>query len=375
MLDMGFIDQVVKIIKPLPKDRVTLLFSATMPPEIGNICGKYMRQPHTIEIESQTMTVDTTQQVYYRVEPNEKRTQLNRLLLLERPESCIIFCNTRMTVDRVQNFLARKGYAVQALHGDIAQNRRMKTMEQFKHGDFHLLVATDVAARGIHVDDLSLVINYDIPIEKDSYVHRIGRTGRAGHGGRAISLVTSDDIMSLYEIEEHIGSRIEEEDLPTEAVLNENRAEIDKWRQANAPQMQTPRPAATSTAKQGQAKNAGNSASIPKARQNQGKTASAANASQTQTKSTPTMNGRPSQAKSAPTTNGQQTQPKSAQLSNARQIPQRQENRSDQGRRINNAAPVAPPVQAKASPEAAPSQEAAPKKSLLQRLAQKIFGK
>lgn len=234
MLDMGFLDQVVRIIKTLPKDRITLLFSATIPPEVKNICRHYMKQPVTIEIESPTMTVDTIEQSYYRVDPSEKRTWLNNLLLMEQPESCIIFCNTRMTVDRVHNFLTKKGYASQALHGDIPQNKRLKTMGQFKHGQVNLLVATDVAARGIHVDDLSLVINYDVSVEKDSYVHRIGRTGRAGNTGKAISLVTSDDIMSLYEIEEHIGVMIEEKELPSADVIKECRANAEEWIKAHS---------------------------------------------------------------------------------------------------------------------------------------------
>lgn len=254
MLDMGFIDQVVRIIKTLPKDRVTLLFSATIPAEIRRICRDFMKRPVTIEIESQTKTVDTTQQVYYRVNNNEKNIQLNRLLLLERPESCIIFCNTRIAVDRVQNFLFRKGYASQALHGDIPQTKRLKTIQQFRQGEFHLLVATDVAARGIHVDDLSLVINYDVPIEKDSYVHRIGRTGRAGNGGRAISLVTGDDIMTLYEIEEHIGAMITEAELPSEAVLKEQRAEVDKWIKAKSYKPKPPRAAAVPKIREAQKK-------------------------------------------------------------------------------------------------------------------------
>ncbi|MDD3363923.1 MAG: DEAD/DEAH box helicase [Syntrophomonas sp.] len=240
MLDMGFLDQVARIIKTLPKDRVTLLFSATIPAEIHKICRDYMKHPVTIEIESQTKTVTTTQQVYYRVNNNEKSIQLNRILLDEQPESCMIFCNTRITVDRVQMFLSRKGYASQALHGDIPQVKRLKTLQQFKQGEFHLLVATDVAARGIHIDDLSLVINYDVPIEKDGYVHRIGRTGRAGNGGRAITLVTGEDIMSLYEIEEHIGAMIEEAELPSEAVLKEHRSSIDEWILANSQKINSP---------------------------------------------------------------------------------------------------------------------------------------
>lgn len=243
MLDMGFLDQVARIIRTLPKDRVTLLFSATIPPEISKICREYMKHPVTVEIESQTKTVATTQQVYYRVQNNEKNTQLNRLLLAEQPESCMIFCNTRIAVDRVQMFLSRKGYASQALHGDIPQVKRLKTLNQFKQGDFHILVATDVAARGIHIDDLSLVINYDVPLEKDGYVHRIGRTGRAGHGGRAISLVTGEDIMSLYEIEEHIGVMIDEADLPTEAYLKENESSVQQWIKANSQKTSAPRAA------------------------------------------------------------------------------------------------------------------------------------
>jgi len=254
MLDMGFFDQVGIIIKTLPKDRVTLLFSATIPAEIRKICREYMKHPVTIEIESQTMTVDTTQQVYYRVDNKDKSLQLNRLLLAEQPESCMIFCNTRIMVDRVQSFLSRKGYASQSLHGDIPQVKRLKTLNQFKQGEFHLLVATDVAARGIHIDDLSLVINYDVPIEKDSYVHRIGRTGRAGNGGRAITLVTGEDIMSLYEIEEHIGAMIAEAELPSEAALKENHSSIEKWIQANAQKIIAPRAVSESNLKETQKK-------------------------------------------------------------------------------------------------------------------------
>lgn len=265
MLDMGFLDQVARIIRTLPKDRVTLLFSATIPAEISKICREYMKHPVTIEIESQTKTVATTQQLYYRVQNNEKSIQLNRILLDEQPESCMIFCNTRIAVDRVQMFLSRKGYASQALHGDIPQVKRLKTLNQFKEGEFHLLVATDVAARGIHIDDLSLVINYDVPLEKDGYVHRIGRTGRAGNGGRAITLVTGEDIMSLYEIEEHIGARIEEAELPTEA-LSEKRASVEQWIQANSQKITPPRAAPEPNLRKTQTKN-----SLPRLAQNHDK--------------------------------------------------------------------------------------------------------
>lgn len=241
MLDMGFLDQVVRIVKTLPKERITLLFSATMPPEIHNICKRYMNNPVTIEIESQTKTVDTIHQVYYRVNYNEKNTQLNRLLIVEKPESCMIFCNTKAAVDRVQSFLGKKGYSSRALHGDIPQSKRLNTIQQFKQGKFHILVATDVAARGIHIEDLSLVINYDVPNDKDNYVHRIGRTGRAGHEGRAFSLVTGDDIISLYEIEEHIGTLILEEKLPDEEAFTKAREEAAQWIKANSLKEKAPR--------------------------------------------------------------------------------------------------------------------------------------
>ncbi len=220
MLDMGFIDQVVRIIKSLPKNRVTLLFSATMPTEIQKICQAYMNSPTTVEIASDTKTVDAIDQCYYRVQHNEKRTQLHRILAAKQPESCMVFCNTRIAVDKVSAFLEGKGYTSEALHGANSQSSRTRVIQQFKKSGFQILVATDVAARGIHIDDLALVVNYDVPVEKDSYVHRIGRTGRAGNIGCAVSLVTSDEIMSLYEIEEHVGALIEEVELPTDAEVS-----------------------------------------------------------------------------------------------------------------------------------------------------------
>ncbi len=223
MLDMGFIGQVEKIIKKLPTNRITLLFSATISSDIKKICQKYMHQPTTIEIDSPTKTVETVEQVYYRMRKNEKRTQLNYILKSENPQSCVIFCNTRNTVDRVQKFLTEKGFSSRALHGNIPQNRRMKTIDQFKQGGSPLLVATDVASRGIHIDSLSLVINYDVPHEKDSYVHRIGRTARNGNGGRAVTFVTGEDIRNLYEIEEHIGTMIAEKELPHNRNTQNNR--------------------------------------------------------------------------------------------------------------------------------------------------------
>ena len=230
MLDMGFIDQIHKIIQSLPRERQTLLFSATMPPEIQKICQKYMNDPEAIELESDTKTVDSIDQYYLRVERNEKRTQLKRLLFAEEPKSCMIFCNMRVDVDRVHQYLFKNGIVSEAIHGANTQNKRMRTIQEFKEGKIQVLVATDVAARGIHIDDMSLVINYDVPQDKDSYIHRIGRTGRAGSGGRAISLVTSDDVYALYEIEEHAGARIDEMDAPSDESVELGKIElISQW--------------------------------------------------------------------------------------------------------------------------------------------------
>lgn len=195
-----------------------------------------MNQPITIELESDTKTVDTTVQIYYRVQAKEKRTQLDRLLKVEQPEGCLIFCNTRYEVDRVHTFLSKKRYFVSSLHGANSQSSRMKTLDKIKRGVIQIVVATDVAARGLHIDNLGLVVNYDVPLEKDGYVHRIGRTGRAGEIGKAITLVTSEDIMTLYEIEEHIGVLIREEQLPSDAEVQKKISEATgKWANKKAP--------------------------------------------------------------------------------------------------------------------------------------------
>ncbi len=228
MLDMGFFDQVMAIIRLLPKKRQTMLFSATMPPEIQKMCRESMNDPHTIGQQSEAKTVEQIEQLYYSVKHNEKRSQLLRILLVDQPKSCMIFCNTRTEVDRVQKYLFDKGFLCKALHGANAQNMRMRTIDQFKKGRFQILVATDVAARGIHIDDLSLVVNYDVPQDKNSYVHRIGRTGRAGNDGKAISLVTGEDFMTFYELEEHVGTLIEERELPNEEDVKNGRAILRK---------------------------------------------------------------------------------------------------------------------------------------------------
>jgi len=340
MLDMGFIDQVRRIIKTLPKDRVTLLFSATIPPEVQKICRQNMKNPTTVEIESDTKTVDTTVQIYYRVNNNEKNTQLNRLLKIERPESCMIFCNTRFMVDKVQSYLSRQGYDIRALHGDIPQDKRLKTLQQFKRGDFHLLVATDVAARGIHIDDLSLVINYDVPFEKDGYVHRIGRTGRAGNGGRAVSLVTGDDIMSLYEIEEHIGALIEEGEFPPDDYFKQNSAAIEQWIQSNSIKTKLSQGTAALNTGSGNVQHSG-----PKNTQQNNRTRNRSNEKKAEPKATPDIIKKSSSEK---------IQPVSAA--------------------VNPVSPEVDVIIAKNDAEAAKNLDAKEKKPFLKRLLQRIIG-
>lgn len=215
MLDMGFIDQVEDIIKMLPRKRVTMLFSATMPDRIGEICSKHMINPIKIEVESENPTGEIIQQEYYEVDEYDKVNLVNKIIYKYRPTSCILFCNTREAVDMLFEEMARDCFSCGNLHGGMEQRDRLRTIQSFKRGEFQFLIATDVVARGIHIDDISLVINYDMPQDNESYVHRIGRTGRAGNGGAAITLVTLDEGRNLHEIEKYIGYSIPKAEFPT----------------------------------------------------------------------------------------------------------------------------------------------------------------
>ena len=216
MLDMGFIDQVESIVSLLPKDRITMLFSATMPEKIEEICQKYMINPLKIELQLKNPTVEKIAQWYYEVEDSRKFNLLNSIIYTEKPESCILFCNTRDKVDEVLAQMKRENYYCAALHGGMEQGERLHTIQGFKRGEFHFLIATDIAARGLHIEDVSHVINYEVPFENESYVHRIGRTGRAGKEGVAITLCTKRELRFLHEIEEYIQVSIPEKDIPTE---------------------------------------------------------------------------------------------------------------------------------------------------------------
>jgi len=216
MLNMGFIDQVEEIIKLLPKNRVTMLFSATMPEEIESLCQKYMLNPEKIEIETDNESKNNIEQVLYEVDEKFKFELLKRIMYIENPDSCIIFCSTKENVDKVYEKLQDTGVKVERLHGGLMQEDRLNVMNSFKKGEFRFLAATDVAARGIDVESLSLIVNYDVPVEKESYVHRIGRTGRAGKKGKAVTFKISAENRYLKEIEDYLAYEIPRGKIPTE---------------------------------------------------------------------------------------------------------------------------------------------------------------
>ena len=212
MLNMGFIEQVENLIKKLPKKRQTMLFSATIPEKIKNLCKKHMKDEVNVEIERKNIVNSNIEQRKIIVPEMEKYKLLNNILLKEKPEAAVIFCRTKENVDKVYEFLRKKSYSVDKIHGGMMQKDRTSVMEKFKNKYFRILTATDVAARGIDVDNITLVINLDIPMEKESYVHRIGRCGRASNKGKAVTFVTPFEEKFLSEIEEYIGQTIEEGD-------------------------------------------------------------------------------------------------------------------------------------------------------------------
>ena len=208
MFNMGFLEQIENIIDNLPQDRMTMLFSATLPADIEGLCNKYMIDPIYVEIEDENVTVDKIDQEKYMISEGNKISLLKDITILENPDSCIIFANTREMVDGIYIELSRSNYTCNKIHGGMEQKDRIKVMEDFRQGYFRYLVATDVAARGIDIDNITHVINYDIPRESESYVHRIGRTGRVGKTGKAISIVTPKDERSFLEIEDYIEKTI-----------------------------------------------------------------------------------------------------------------------------------------------------------------------
>ncbi|NMA85332.1 MAG: DEAD/DEAH box helicase [Epulopiscium sp.] len=216
MLNMGFIEDIETIIKGCSEDRQTLLFSATMPAQIKRLAKRYMKaETKHITVVQDKMTVDTVSQYYYEVRPGTRFETLCRILDVEEPTTAMIFCKTKRGVDEVVEGMQERGYNVEGMHGDMNQSQRLNTLRKFKEGTLEILVATDVAARGIDVDDVSHVINYDLPQDVESYVHRIGRTGRANKKGKAYTLVTSREYMVLKQTEKVTKSRIERKEIPT----------------------------------------------------------------------------------------------------------------------------------------------------------------
>lgn len=219
MLDMGFLDDIEAILAEVPSERQTLLFSATMPDPIRRLAEKFMKNPQVVKIQPQGVTAPKIAQVYYEVAEKNKVDALTRLLDVESPELGVIFCRTKRGVDDLQKLLQSRGYLASGLHGDMTQRERDQVMHQFRQGTIDLLIATDVAARGLDVEGVTHVINYDIPQDIDSYVHRIGRTGRAGREGKALTLMTPREFKLLRMIESAIGKRIHKSLLPSLAEL------------------------------------------------------------------------------------------------------------------------------------------------------------
>ncbi|HET6229004.1 MAG TPA: DEAD/DEAH box helicase, partial [Longimicrobiaceae bacterium] len=226
MLDMGFIEDIEAILTETPAARQTALFSATFPPRIADLAKRHMRDPERITVKAAPMETPLVRQVAYTVPRPYKLEALGRILDLEAPTSAIIFCRTRNEVDELNEALTVRGYRPEALHGGLNQTQRDRVMRRFRDGTADLLIATDVAARGLDVEHVSHVFNYDIPQTPEAYVHRIGRTGRAGREGTAISIVQPRERQLMRAIERLVGRPIEHARVPTAADLRSRRLEL-----------------------------------------------------------------------------------------------------------------------------------------------------
>ena len=228
MLNMGFIDKVEAIIQELSLNRVTMVFSATLPKDVEKLCHEYMKEPIQIEMASSGMTTDTIEHFVIQVKEHEKISLLKDVTVVENPDSCIIFCKTKEHVDTVFTELEESNYSCERLHGGLEQEDRFAVMDGFKMGNFRYLVATDVAARGIDIDNVTHVINFDVPMERESYVHRTGRTGRAGNKGKAITLATPYEEKYLKAIERYIGFGIPAMEAPSEQEVSAAKAAFEE---------------------------------------------------------------------------------------------------------------------------------------------------
>jgi ATP-dependent RNA helicase DeaD len=228
MLNMGFIDEVESIINRLPSNRITMVFSATLPKDVEKLCHQYMNNPVHIEIESSGITTSSIEHHLIKLREEEKLSVLKDVTVVENPDSCIVFCNTKEHVETVYNELEESNYACERLHGGLVQEDRFAVMDGFKRGNFRYLIATDVAARGIDVDNVTIIMNYDVPMEKESYVHRTGRTGRAGNKGKAITLATGNEDKYVRSIERYVGFEIPLMDPPTKREVASGQAAFDE---------------------------------------------------------------------------------------------------------------------------------------------------
>jgi ATP-dependent RNA helicase DeaD len=226
MLDMGFKDEIDRVVKALPKERQTIFFSATLAGTIKRLIEAYTTNPVWVTIEHKAMTVPTIEQRYYEVHSRSKLEVLCRLLDMENPRLAILFANTKRLVDDVTDALMARGYSADRLHGDLNQMARDRVMKNFRSGNVELLVATDVAARGLDVDDVDLVVNIELPYDEEDYVHRIGRTGRAGRSGKAISLVSGKEIFLMQRIQRYAKVKVERHKVPTREEVEGKRADI-----------------------------------------------------------------------------------------------------------------------------------------------------
>ncbi len=223
MLDMGFLDDIKEIFKHIPKSRQTLLFSATMSKEIKALAQTILKEPKSVSITKSEVTNQNINQHFYVVEERERDDALVRLLDYKNPKKAIVFCRMKKEVDRLRDFLNAQGFSAKGLHGDMEQRQRESVIRDFKRGSLEILIATDVASRGLDVNDVSHVFNYHLPFDSASYVHRIGRTGRAGKEGEAISLVTPSEFKALQRIQKSVGSKIESKVMPKiDDVLEKN---------------------------------------------------------------------------------------------------------------------------------------------------------
>ncbi|MEO6694541.1 MAG: DEAD/DEAH box helicase [Ignavibacteria bacterium] len=215
MLDMGFRDDIEKILKTAPKERQTIMFSATMPKQILDLSKKFLRNPEHIKVVHKELTVPNVNQFFFELRPNMKLEVLTRLIDIHNPKLSLIFCNTKRVVDELVSHLQARGYLAEGLHGDMKQMMRDRVMSKFRSGTLELLVATDVAARGIDVDEIDAVFNYDMPQDEEYYVHRIGRTARAGRAGQAFTFVVGKDFNKIRDIERYTKTKIIRQTIPS----------------------------------------------------------------------------------------------------------------------------------------------------------------